>query len=50
MSPALIGVSYRFMFNPEFGVLAKGIGAVFPALEGVAVAGRSPPRHGRSSC
>lgn len=34
MSPALIGVSYRFMFNPEFGVLAKGIGAVFPALEG----------------
>lgn len=35
MSPALIGVSYRFMFNPEFGVLAKGLGAVFPALEGV---------------
>jgi len=34
MSPALIGVSYRFMFNPEFGVLAKGIGAVFPGLEG----------------
>jgi multiple sugar transport system permease protein len=34
MSPALIGVSYRFMFNPEFGVLAKGIGSVFPALEG----------------
>ncbi len=36
MSPALIGVSYRFMFNPEFGVLAKGIGAVIPALDGVA--------------
>ncbi|WP_055084104.1 carbohydrate ABC transporter permease [Jannaschia donghaensis] len=35
MSPALIGVSYRFMFNPEFGVLAKGLGAVFPALEGM---------------
>ena len=34
MSPALIGVSYRFMFNPEFGVLAKGIGVVFPVLEG----------------
>ncbi|MCZ4348151.1 carbohydrate ABC transporter permease [Devosia neptuniae] len=34
MSPALIGVSYRFMFNPEFGVLAKGLGAVFPALQG----------------
>ncbi len=35
MSPALIGVSYRFMFNPEFGVIAKGLGAVFPSLEGV---------------
>ncbi|MFD0915221.1 carbohydrate ABC transporter permease [Pseudahrensia aquimaris] len=34
MSPALIGVSYRFMFNPEFGVLAKGLAVVFPALEG----------------
>jgi multiple sugar transport system permease protein len=34
MSPALIGVSYRFMFNPEFGVLAKGFAAIFPALEG----------------
>ncbi|MEO0496347.1 MAG: sugar ABC transporter permease [Pseudomonadota bacterium] len=34
MSPALIGVSYRFMFNPEFGVLAKGAAAIFPALEG----------------
>jgi multiple sugar transport system permease protein len=34
MSPALIGVSYRFMFNPEFGVLAKGLGAIFPALDG----------------
>lgn len=34
MSPALIGVSYRFMFNPEFGVLSKGLGAIFPGLEG----------------
>jgi multiple sugar transport system permease protein len=34
MSPALIGVSYRFMFNPEFGVIAKGLGAIFPGLEG----------------
>jgi multiple sugar transport system permease protein len=34
MSPALIGVSYRFMFNPEFGVLAQGIGAIFPSLVG----------------
>ncbi|MEN8919444.1 MAG: sugar ABC transporter permease, partial [Octadecabacter sp.] len=35
MSPALIGVSYRFMFNPEFGVIANSLGAVFPALQGV---------------
>jgi multiple sugar transport system permease protein len=35
MSPALIGVSYRFMFNPEFGVLAKGLAAIFPGLAGV---------------
>lgn len=34
MSPALIGVSFRFMFNPEFGVIAKGLGAVLPSLEG----------------
>ena len=34
MSPALIGVSYRFMFNPEFGVIARGLGAAFPALRG----------------
>lgn len=36
MSPALIGVSFRFMFNPEFGVLAQGLGAVFPFLKGTA--------------
>ncbi len=35
MSPALIGVSYRFMFNPEFGVIAKGLGALIPSLAGV---------------
>jgi len=35
MSPALIGVSYRFMFNPEFGVIAKGLGGIFPSLEGI---------------
>lgn len=34
MSPALIGVSFRFMFNPEFGVLARGFGAIFPGLSG----------------
>lgn len=36
MSPALIGVSFRFMFNPEFGVLSQGLGAVFPFLQGTA--------------
>lgn len=36
MSPALIGVSFRFMFNPEFGVLSNGFAAIFPALEGTA--------------
>lgn len=34
MSPALIGVSYRFMFNPEFGVLSNGLAAIFPGLAG----------------
>ena len=34
MSPALIGVSFRFMFNPEFGVTARALGAVFPGLVG----------------
>lgn len=34
MSPALIGVSFRFMFNPEFGVLATIFGTVFPGLAG----------------
>lgn len=36
MSPALIGVSFRFMFNGEHGVLAKGIAAAFPFLADVA--------------
>ncbi len=35
MSPALIGVSFRFMFNGEYGVLAKGIGWLFPPLADV---------------
>ncbi|WP_170419231.1 carbohydrate ABC transporter permease [Ruegeria atlantica] len=32
MSPALIGVSFRFMFNPEFGLFDAFFGAVFPPL------------------
>jgi multiple sugar transport system permease protein len=35
MSPALIGVSFRFMFNGEFGVLSKGIGWLVPPLADV---------------
>ena len=35
MSPALIGVSFRFMFNGEYGVFAKGIGWLFPPLADV---------------
>lgn len=35
MSPALIGISWRFMFNPEFGAFQKGIGAVLPFMANV---------------
>jgi multiple sugar transport system permease protein len=35
MSPALIGVSFRFMFNGEFGVLTKLLGTIFPFFDGV---------------
>jgi multiple sugar transport system permease protein len=35
VSPALIGVSFRFMFNGEHGVLAKGLAEVFPWLSDV---------------
>ena len=32
MSPALIGVSFRFMFNPEFGLFDAFFGLVLPPL------------------
>ena len=32
MSPALIGVSFRFMFNPEFGLFDAFFGFIFPPL------------------
>ncbi|MEM8824094.1 MAG: sugar ABC transporter permease [Pseudomonadota bacterium] len=32
MSPALIGVSFRFMFNPEFGLFDAFFGVLFPWL------------------
>ncbi len=35
MSPALIGVSFRFMFNGEYGVLTKAIGWLIPPLADV---------------
>jgi len=35
MSPALVGVSWRFMFNPEFGLFAAIFGAIFPPLANV---------------
>jgi multiple sugar transport system permease protein len=35
MSPALVGVSFRFMFHPEFGLFAAVFGTIFPPLAGV---------------
>ena len=32
MSPALIGISFRFMFNPEFGLFDAFFGILFPPL------------------
>ena len=34
MSPALIGISFRFFLNPEFGIAQTLIGIVVPALQG----------------
>ena len=33
MSPALIGISWRFMFNPEFGAFARTIGILLPFMQ-----------------
>ena len=35
MSPALVGVSWRFLFHPEFGLFSATARAVFPPLQGV---------------
>jgi multiple sugar transport system permease protein len=35
MSPALIGVSFRFMFNGEYGVFTHGLAWLIPPLKGV---------------
>ena len=36
MSPALVGVSFRFMFNPEFGLFDALFGALLPPLADIA--------------
>lgn len=35
MSPALIGISWRFMLNPDYGAFARSIGAVLPFMQNV---------------
>jgi multiple sugar transport system permease protein len=30
MSPALVGVSWRFLLNPEFGAISAALGALIP--------------------
>lgn len=35
MSPALIGISWRFMFNPEYGAFQRSIGTVLPFMADV---------------
>ncbi len=32
MSPALVGISWRFLLNPEFGLFAAGLGSLFAPL------------------
>ena len=34
MSPAVIGVSFRFFLNPEYGILQHALATVIPALQG----------------
>ena len=36
MSPALVGVSFRFMFNPEFGLFDAFFGILLPPLADIA--------------
>ncbi len=37
MSPALVGVSWRFLLNPEFGAVDAALKAVIPPLRGVPI-------------
>jgi multiple sugar transport system permease protein len=34
MSPAVIGVSFRFFLNPEYGILQHALATLIPALQG----------------
>lgn len=33
MSPALVGISFKFFLNPEYGILSHAIGSVIPAMK-----------------
>ena len=35
ISPALIGISWRFMLNPDYGAFSQTIAAVFPSMRNV---------------
>jgi multiple sugar transport system permease protein len=35
MSPALIGISWRFMLNPDYGAFARTIGSILPFMHNV---------------
>jgi multiple sugar transport system permease protein len=37
MSPALVGVSWRFLLNPEFGGFSALLGTLIPSLKGVSL-------------
>lgn len=37
MSPALLGISWRFLLNPEFGAFSAILGVIFPWLHGVPI-------------
>ena len=44
MSPTLIGVSFRFMFNPEFGLFDASFSLIFPPLADISLAVRPVSR------
>ena len=46
MSPALIGISWRFMLNPDYGAFARTIAAVLPFMRNVDYLASPDPRDG----